>query len=191
MPWDGRVEKPSRRSPSTSRSRDRCRPSGMVSNQSPRLSRPQATAACRLGGVVKVRNWWARARAWVSPGAAQRKPTFQPVSPNIFPAEPIFTVRSRIPGRAIRGVCRPWSNTTCSQTSSQMAMASCATQNSASSSRSSRGRTTPAGLIGLFSTTSLVRGVKAASSMARSNRQWGGSRRTKRGTPPARRIRGG
>ena len=37
-------------------------------------------------------------RVWVSSGAAQRKPTFQPVRPNILPAEPIFTVRSRIPG---------------------------------------------------------------------------------------------
>ena len=36
-------------------------------------------------------------------GAAQTKPTFQPVSEKILPAEPIFTVRSRMPSIAISG----------------------------------------------------------------------------------------
>ena len=53
--------------------------------------------------MVKVRNWWALASASVSAGAAQRKPTFQPVRANILPAEPIFTQRSRMPGKAISG----------------------------------------------------------------------------------------
>ena len=47
------------------------------------------------------------------------KPTFQPVSEKILPAEPILTVRSRIPSIAISGRWRRPSNTTCSQTSSQ------------------------------------------------------------------------
>ena len=55
----------------------------------------RSTARCRLGGVVKVRNWCAFANASVSAGAPQAKPTFQPVSENILPAEPIFSVRSR------------------------------------------------------------------------------------------------
>ncbi len=38
-----------------------------------------------------------------SAGAAITKPTFQPVSPKILPAEPILTVRSRMPGSAISG----------------------------------------------------------------------------------------
>ncbi len=38
-----------------------------------------------------------------SGGAAQTKPTFQPVSEKILPAEPIFTERSRMPGIAISG----------------------------------------------------------------------------------------
>src|SRR4051794_30432099 len=57
----------------------------MSRNQSPAFSRPQATAACRLGGVVKVRNWWVRANAWVNAGQAARKPTFPPVRPNLLP----------------------------------------------------------------------------------------------------------
>ena len=39
-------------------------------------------------------------------GAAQTKPTFQPVSEKILPAEPILTVRSRMPGIAISGTWR-------------------------------------------------------------------------------------
>ena len=39
----------------------------------------------------------------MSAGAAQTKPTFQPVRLKILPAEPIFTVRSRMPGSAISG----------------------------------------------------------------------------------------
>ena len=94
----------------------------MAANQASLLSRPQATAACRFGGVVKVRNWCALAITLVSAGAAQMKPTFQPVRANILPAEPIFTQRSRMPGKADqRMVARP-SNTTCSQTSSQTAI---------------------------------------------------------------------
>ena len=89
--------------PSARRSRDAWRRRGMVSNQSPGFSRPQATAACRLGAVVKVMNWCVRIRLRARAGAAQRKPTFQPVRPNILPAEPIFTVRSRMPGHAISG----------------------------------------------------------------------------------------
>ncbi len=70
-------------------------------------------------------------------GAAQTKPTFQPVRLKILPAEPILTVRSRMPGSAISGWWRRPSKTTCSQTSSQTAMASWRTQKSASSARSS------------------------------------------------------
>ena len=61
------------------------------------------------------------------------KPTFQPVSENILPAEPILTVRSRMPASPSANVARRPSNTTCSQTSSQTATASWRTQNSASS----------------------------------------------------------
>ena len=74
--------------------------------------------------MVKVRNWCALAMADSRRGAAQTKPTFQPVSENIFPAEPILTVRSAMPGRPISGMCRRPSKITCSQTSSQTAMTS-------------------------------------------------------------------
>ena len=118
------------------------------------------------------------------------KPTFQPVRPNILPAEPILTVRSRMPGRAMSGVWARPSNTTCSQTSSQRAIRFRSTQIPASSPRSSALATVPAGLCGLFSTTMRVRSVSAASIITRSNRQCGGDSRTSFGTPPARRISG-
>ena len=51
-------------------------------------------------------NWCALASTRSSVGAAQTKPTFQPVSEKILPAEPILTQRSRMPGIAISGICR-------------------------------------------------------------------------------------
>ena len=54
--------------------------------------------------------------------AAQTKPTFQPVSEKILPAEPILTVRSRMPSIAISGMWRRASKITCSQTSSHSAI---------------------------------------------------------------------
>ena len=54
--------------------------------------------------MVKVRNWCALASTRSRSGAAQTKPTFQPVSEKILPAEPILTVRSRMPGIAISGL---------------------------------------------------------------------------------------
>ncbi len=98
--------------------------------------------------------------------------------------------RSRMPGKVISGRWRRPSKTTASQTSSQTAIASCRTQNSASKARSSSGVTTPAGFSGLFSTTIFVRGEKAVSNISRVKRQWGGERRTSFGTPPARRTSG-
>jgi hypothetical protein len=107
-----------------------------------------------------------------------------------LPAEPIFTVRSRMPGKAISGLNTRPSKAICSHTSSQTATASWATQNSASRARSSSGKITAAGFTGLFSTTIFVFGVKAASSISRVMRQCGGSSRARRGTPPARRTIG-
>ncbi len=50
--------------------------------------------------MVKVRNWCALPITAASAGGAHTQPTFQPVSEKILPAEPIFTHRSAIPGRA-------------------------------------------------------------------------------------------
>ena len=47
--------------------------------------------------MVKVRNWCAFANTRRMSGAAQTNPTFHPVSEKILPAEPILTVRSRMP----------------------------------------------------------------------------------------------
>ena len=69
-------------------------------------------------------NWCALASTRSTFGAAQTKPTFQPVSEKILPAEPIFTQRSRMPGIAISGMWRRPSKMTCSHTSSHTAMAS-------------------------------------------------------------------
>ncbi len=74
--------------------------------------------------MVKVRNWCTLAATRNSGGAAQTKPIFQPVNENILPAEPTLMVRSRIPGTVISGMCSRPSKTTCSQTSSQMAIVS-------------------------------------------------------------------
>ena len=67
-------------------------------------SSPNATAACRLGAVQKVRNWCARATTLASSGAATIHPTFHPVSEKILPAEPILIVRSAMPGSVASGV---------------------------------------------------------------------------------------
>ena len=48
-----------------------------------------------------------------SRGAATQ-PTFQPVSENIFPAEPMRRQRARMPGRVASGICGRPSNTRCS-----------------------------------------------------------------------------
>ena len=53
-----------------------------------------------LAGFAKAEGF-ASVRPAMGPegaGQAQPKPTFQPVRANIFPADPIFTVRSRILG---------------------------------------------------------------------------------------------
>lgn len=47
-------------------------------------------------------------------GAAAMKPTFQPVRGKILPAEPMRTVRSRMPESESIGTCRRPSNTMCS-----------------------------------------------------------------------------
>ena len=95
-------------------------------------------------------------------GAAHIQPTFHPVSEKILPAEPILTVRARIPGCAIsERWCRP-SNTTCSHTSSQIAIASWLTQKSASNASSSGAIIVPVGLSGELSSTNRVRSLATA-----------------------------
>ena len=54
---------------------------------------------------VKVTNCLAVRTACVRTGGAQVQPTFQPVQENVFPAEEIVTVRSRIPGSVAIGTC--------------------------------------------------------------------------------------
>ncbi len=132
-----------------------------------------------------MRKAWALAMAAAIGADAQAQPTFQPVSEKIFPAEPIFTVRSRMPGRPISGVWRRPSNTRCSHTSSHTAITSCLMQASASSARSSGGNTTAEGFSGLLNSTSLVFGEKACARASGVMRQCGGCRRTKRGVAPA------
>ena len=48
-------------------------------------------------------NWCALVTTSTSAGGPVTQPTFQPVSENIFPAEPMRTQRSRMPGRLISG----------------------------------------------------------------------------------------
>jgi hypothetical protein len=108
----------------------------------------------------------------------------------ILPAEPIFTARSRIPSRPSTERCRRPSKTTCSQTSSEIAMASWRRQKSARSARSSSGKIVAVGLRGLLNTTALVRGEKARARASSVSRKCGGWRVTNFGTPPARRTRG-
>ena len=72
--------------------------------------------------MVKVRNWCALATIAASGGGATAQPTFQPVSEKILPAEPILTVRSAMPGSEASGIWARPSNTTCSQTSSEIAI---------------------------------------------------------------------
>ena len=119
----------------------------MAANQSSLFSRPQATAACRLGGVVKVRNWWALGQRCGSAPARRRgsRPSSRSGRTSCRPSRS-SRVRSRMPGKAISGRWRASSNTTCSQTSSQMAMTSWRTQNSASRARSSSGQTVAGGI---------------------------------------------
>jgi hypothetical protein len=139
---------------------------------------------------VKVMNWWALASTRMSDGAAQTKPTFHPVRLKILPAEPIFMVRSRMPGSEITGVWRRPSKMTCSQTSSQSATASWRTQNSASRLRSWSAKAVAVGLSGLLKRATLVLGEKARASASSVRRKAGGCSVTKRGTPPARRTSG-
>ena len=40
-----------------------------------------------------------------SAGGAVTQPTFQPVKENVLPAEPMVTVRSRMPGSVASGMC--------------------------------------------------------------------------------------
>ncbi len=54
-------------------------------------------------GVVKVRNWCDFASTFRMCGAAHTKPTFQPVRLKILPAEPILTLRSRMPSSPSTG----------------------------------------------------------------------------------------
>ncbi len=69
---------------------------------------------CRLGGVVKVMNWCVLAIAFISSGAAVMYPTFQPVRLKLLPAEPMRTVRSRMPSNVISEICRRSSKMMCS-----------------------------------------------------------------------------
>ena len=119
-------------------------------------------------------------------GVAHIQPTFHPVNEKILPAEPIFTVRSRIPGSAISDWCRAPSNTTCSHTSSQIAIASWLVQKSAISASSSVPIIVPVGLSGELRMTSRVRALATAASAWAVTRHSGGSSRTSRATPPAR-----
>ena len=72
-----------------------------------RAPRPWATPSCSAGGVVKVRNWCALAITSISARGPVTQPTFQPVSEKIFPAEPIRTTRSRMPGKRGQRNMRP------------------------------------------------------------------------------------
>ena len=58
--------------------------------------------------MVKVTNWCALAIGSASAGGATIQPTFQPVIEKILPAEPTFTTRSAMPGKAAsEGRTRP------------------------------------------------------------------------------------
>ena len=95
-----------------------------------------------------------------------------------------------MPGSAISGLWRRLSKTTCSQTSSQSAMASWRMQKSAKSARSASEKIVAVGLSGLLNSATLVRGENARASASSVSRNAGGASVTKRGTPPARRTSG-
>ena len=99
------------------------------------------------------------------------QPTFQPVQLSILPALEMRSVRSAIPGSVEMDTCSMPSKVRCSYTSSEIAIASNSWHRAAICSRSSRGRTAPVGLCGVFTSTARVRGENAARSESTSSRK--------------------
>ena len=69
--------------------------------------------ALALVATANVTNWWTVRTAAARSGGAHVQPIFQPVRLNVFPAEEMVTVRSRMPGSEAIGTWAP-SKTMCS-----------------------------------------------------------------------------
>ncbi|CAM5729119.1 hypothetical protein STENM223S_07653 [Streptomyces tendae] len=150
-------------------------------------ARASATAYWKGPEETYVRYCLAERTAVTSAGAAVTQPTFQPVKENVLPAEPMVTVRSRMPGKDASGMCSAASKTRCSYTSSVTTSRSRSTASSAIAVSSWRVRTVPVGLCGVFSSSSRVRSVTASRSSSRSSRNAPSCGRRVTGTrvPPA------
>ena len=75
---------------------------------------PAATAGWKGPEPTKVRNCLSDSAAETASAGPVSQPTFQPVTENVFPPEPIVSVRSAIPGRVATGTCAAPSKVRCS-----------------------------------------------------------------------------
>lgn len=73
-----------------------------------------ATAYWNGPALTYVRNCFVVRTAATNSRDPVTQPTFQPVKEKVLPAEEMETVRSRMPGREIRGVWAAPSNVRCS-----------------------------------------------------------------------------
>ncbi len=185
MPWGSTGSRPTARSPAASRSRLSCSSARAWATQASPSSSARATAGWNGAPETKVRNCLTAVTSVMSSAGPSAQPIFQPVAEKVLPEEEIRTVRSRMPGKVASGTCRLSSKTRCSYTSSQITSTSCRTASSAIRASSRSDSTVPVGLCGELISSTLVRGLKAASSSARSRAKSGPNRPTPTRRPPA------